>query len=161
VDRNAENAYGIVSEGQEGITQTNNNNEEGELRIQEIWEECREEEEEDEDKEEDRDGFQEHKRAEPTEDDPSPEQLTLRQTPQAPTNQEGPVQWEPSHKKSINSPKGLEFAGAIIRVIQTKQGSHDPLEGIVQPEYADYLSVFREKEAVGLPPHRHHDHHIP
>jgi hypothetical protein len=88
-------------------------------------------------------------------------QLTLRQTPQAPTNQEGPVQWEPSHKKSINTPKGLEFAGAIIRVIQTKQGLHDPLEGIVPPEYADYLSVFTEKEAVGLLPHRHHDHHIP
>jgi hypothetical protein len=35
------------------------------------------------------------------------------------------------------------------------------LEGIVPPEYADYLSVFTEKEAVGLPPHRHHDHHIP
>jgi hypothetical protein len=35
------------------------------------------------------------------------------------------------------------------------------LEGIVPPEYADYLSVFREKEAVGLPPHRHHDHYIP
>jgi hypothetical protein len=51
VDRNSENAYGIVSEGQEGTTQTNNNNEEGELRIQEIWEECGEEEEEDEDKE--------------------------------------------------------------------------------------------------------------
>jgi hypothetical protein len=161
VDRNSENAYGIVSEGQEGTTQTNNNNEESELRIQEIWEECGEEEEEDEDKEEDRDGFQKHKRAEPTEDDPSPVQPTLRQIPQAPTNQERPVQWEPSHKKSINTPRKLEFAGAVTRVIQTEQGSHHPLEGIVPPEYADYLSVFREKEAVGLPPHRHHDHHIP
>jgi hypothetical protein len=52
-----ENAYGIVSEGQEGITQTNNNNEEGKLQIQEIWEECGEEEEEDKDKEKDRDRF--------------------------------------------------------------------------------------------------------
>jgi hypothetical protein len=41
-----ENAYGIMSEGQEETTQTNNNNEEGELRIQEIWEEYVEQEEE-------------------------------------------------------------------------------------------------------------------
>jgi hypothetical protein len=57
VDRNVENAYGIMSEGQEGTIQTNNNNEEGKLRIQEIWEQYGEEEEEDKDKEEDRDGF--------------------------------------------------------------------------------------------------------
>jgi hypothetical protein len=113
VGRNSENAYGIVSEGQEETTQTNNNNEEGELRIQEIWEEYVEEEEEDEDKEEDRDGFQEHKRTEPTEDDPNPVQPTLRQIPQAPTNQEKPTQWEPSHRESINTPKELEFASAV------------------------------------------------
>jgi hypothetical protein len=35
------------------------------------------------------------------------------------------------------------------------------LEGIILPEYADYLSMFREKEVVGLPPHRHYNHHIP
>jgi hypothetical protein len=72
VRRNLENTYGIVSEGQEETIQTNNNNEEGELRIQEIWQEYVEEEEEDEDKEEDRDGFQEHKHAEPTGDNPNP-----------------------------------------------------------------------------------------
>jgi hypothetical protein len=33
VDRNSENAYRIISEGQEETTQTNNNNEEGELWI--------------------------------------------------------------------------------------------------------------------------------
>jgi hypothetical protein len=76
VDRNSENAYGIMSEGQEETIQTKNNNEEGKLQIQEIWEECQEEEEEDEDKEEDRDGFQEHKHAEPTKDDPNPVQPT-------------------------------------------------------------------------------------
>jgi hypothetical protein len=161
VGRNSENAYGIMSEGQEETTQTNNNNEEGELRIQEIWEEYVEEEEEDEDKEEDRDGFQEHKRAEPTEDDPNPVQPTLRQILQAPTNQEKPTQWEASHRESINTPTKLEFASTVTRIIQTERRSHDPLEGIVPPEYADYLSVFREKEAVGLPPHRYHDHHIP
>jgi hypothetical protein len=113
VGRNSENAYGIMSEGQEETTQTNNNNEEGELRIQEIWEEYVEEEEEDEDKEEDRDGFQEHKRAEPTEDDPNPVQPTLRQIMQALTNQEKPMPWEPSYKESINTPKKLEFASAV------------------------------------------------
>jgi hypothetical protein len=35
------------------------------------------------------------------------------------------------------------------------------LQGIVLPEYADYLSIFREKEAVGLPPHQYHGHHMP
>jgi hypothetical protein len=86
VGRNLENTYGIVSEGQEETTQTNNNNEEGKLQIQEIWEEYVEEEEEDEDKEEDRDGFQEHKHMEPTEHDPNPVQPTLWQIPQVPTN---------------------------------------------------------------------------
>jgi hypothetical protein len=57
VGRNSENDYGIVSKGQEETTQTNNNNKEGKLQIQEIWEEYVEEEEEDEYKEEDRDGF--------------------------------------------------------------------------------------------------------
>jgi hypothetical protein len=57
--------------------------------------------------------------------------------------------------------KKLEFASTVTRIIQTERKSHDPLEGIVPPKYADYLSVFREKEAVGLPPHQHHDHHIP
>jgi hypothetical protein len=72
-----------------------------------------EEEEEDEDKEEDRDGFQEHKHAEPTEDDPNPVQPTFWQIPQALTNQEKPMQWEPSHKESINTPKKLEFASVV------------------------------------------------
>jgi hypothetical protein len=72
VGRDSGNTYGIMSKGQEETIQTNNNNEEAELRIQEIWEEYGEEEEEDEDKEEDRNGFQEHKHAEPTKDNPNP-----------------------------------------------------------------------------------------
>jgi hypothetical protein len=49
----------------------------------------------------------------------------------------------------------------VTQVIQTKQRSHDLLEGIVLPKYADYLSIFREKEVVGLPPHQYHNYDIP
>jgi hypothetical protein len=71
------------------------------------------------------------------------------------------MQWERSHKESINTPTKLEFASVVTRIIQTEWKSHDPLEGIVPPEYTDYLSMLREKDAVGLPPHQHHDYHIP
>jgi hypothetical protein len=71
------------------------------------------------------------------------------------------MQWEPSHKESINTAKKLEFTSTVTQIIETERKSHDPLEGTVPPEYADYLSMFREKGAVGLLPHRHHDYYIP
>jgi hypothetical protein len=34
-------------------------------------------------------------------------------------------------------------------------------EDVVPSEYYDYLHVFKTTDNQGLPPHQHHDHHIP
>jgi hypothetical protein len=88
----------------------------------------------------------------------------LRQTPEA-----------PNVPKKTTSPKNLKRLQKSLEIVSSETGGklHNPTtltnhkkntnqpEEVVSREYHDYLSVFRETEAVGLPPHRHHDHHIP
>jgi hypothetical protein len=99
-----------------------------------------------------------------TEDEDDPERPTLRQTPEA-----------PNVPKKTTSPKNLKRLQKSLEIVSSETGGklHNPTtltnhkkhtnqpEEVVSREYHDYLSVFRETEAVGLPPHRHHDHHIP
>jgi hypothetical protein len=50
----------------------------------------------------------------------------------------------------------------IFYVSQLEPVCNDPLLGQVVPgEYHQYLHVFEAREDQGLPPHRHHDYHIP
>jgi hypothetical protein len=93
-----------------------------------------------------------------TKDEDDPERPRLRQTPEAP-----------------NIPKETTSPQKILEIVSSEIGGklHNPTaltnhkkhinqpEGAVPREYHNYLSVFKEMEAVGLPPHRRHDHHIP
>lgn len=49
----------------------------------------------------------------------------------------------------------------VNQAIAIKKGLKPPIEGLVPPEYHKYLSLFSEKEASLLPPHRPYDHKIP
>jgi hypothetical protein len=153
-------------------TTTDNNNqkhdqEEEGFRIQELWEEYVEDEEEVEQRGRSQDHTNEQgevKHAGSTEDEDDPKRPTLQQTPEA-----------PSIPKKTTSPKNPKRPQNILEIASLETGGklHNPTtltnhkehtnrpEEVVPREYHDYLSVFREKEDVGLPPHQHHDHHIP
>jgi hypothetical protein len=180
--RSWEKAYAIVSrpheetkrENPELAQQTTMDNknqkhdeEEEGFRIQEAWEEYVEDEEEVEQSRRSQDHTNkqgEVKHAGSTEDEDDPERPTLRQTPEA-----------PNISKKTTSPKTPKRAQKILEIMSSETGGklHNPTtltnhkththwpEEVVPGEYHDYLSVFREKEAVRLPPHRYHDHHIP
>jgi hypothetical protein len=174
--RSWEKAYAIVNRPQEETkrknpelaqqTTTNNNNQkqderEEEFRIQEAWEEYVEDEEEVKQSGRSQDHLNEQgevKRAGSTEDGDDPERPTLRQTPEAPN-----VPKETTSPQKILEIASSETGGKLhnpTALTNHKKHTNQP-EGVVPREYHDYLSVFKEKEAVGLPPHRHHDHHIP
>jgi predicted aspartyl protease len=136
--------------------------EEGEgFQIQEAWEEYVEDEQE---VEQGGRGYDhtnqqgEVKHAGSTEDEDDPERPTLRQTPEAPN-----VPKETTSPQKILEIMSSETGGKLhspTALTNHKKHTNQP-EGVVPQEYHDYLLVFKEKEAVGLPPHRHHDHHIP
>jgi hypothetical protein len=180
--RSWEKSYAIVSrpheetkrenpEPAQQMTTDNNNQKQDEeeegFRIQEVWEEYVEDEEEVKQSGRSQDHTNEQgevKRVGSTEDEDDPERPTLRQTPEAPN--------VPKKTTSAKNPKRpqniLEIASSEIGgklhnpTTLTNHKQHtNRLEEVVPREYHDYLSVFREKEAMGLPPHRHHDHHIP
>jgi hypothetical protein len=132
-----------------------------------VWEEYVEDEEEVEQSRRSQDHTNEQgevNRMGSTEDEDDPERPTLRQTPEA-----------PNIPKKITSPKNPKRPQKILEIASSETGGklHNPTtltnhkkhtnrpEEVVPREYHDYLSVFREKEAVGLPPHRYHDYHIP
>jgi hypothetical protein len=104
------------------------------------------------------------KRMGSTEDEDDPKQPTLWQIPEV-----------PNIPKKTTSPKTPKQVQKILEIMSLETGGklHNPTtltnynkytnrpEQVVPQEYHNYLSVFREKEAVGLPPHRYHNHHIP
>jgi hypothetical protein len=145
---------------------TNNNNqkqdkgEEG-FRIQEAWEEYVEDEEEVKQSRRSQDypnELGEGKHVGSTKDEDDPERPTLWQTPEAPN-----IPKETTSPQKILEIVSLEIGGKLYNptaLMNHKKHMNQP-EGVVPQEYHDYLSVFKEKEAVGLPPHQHYDHYIP
>jgi hypothetical protein len=97
------------------------------------------------------------KRVGSTQDEDDPERPTWWQTPEA-----------PNVPKKTTSPKNPKRPQRILEIASSETGGKldNPTtltnhkrhtnrpEEVVPREYHDYLSVFREKEAVGLPPHR-------
>jgi hypothetical protein len=55
-----------------------------------------------------------------------------------------------------------EIPGGFNLQNNSNQSSPPALtEDVVPGEYHEYLHIFEAREDQGLPPHRHHDHHIP
>jgi hypothetical protein len=56
----------------------------------------------------------------------------------------------------------MEYQAASIEMPRKITAPKKPeLGDIIQPEYHEYLPVFKEKGKIKRPPHQHHDHRIP